>query len=155
MQGLTVLQHVATAKNCCAFCSHFSSVQDGICVLKKKHYALHPISQKFPQRCLWNGSNVRLIDEGPLSSFQGRSTSVSSFHASLLQVIDGVMSLVLCLQVMSEASQHLDLLRSKPHSAWFLKVLLHAVCCVTVQVAVCCVSRINTVCNDSTMHYTC
>ena len=38
----------------------------------KSPYALHPISQKFPQRCFWNGSNVRLIDDGPLSSFQGR-----------------------------------------------------------------------------------
>ena len=33
----------------------------------------------------------RLIDDGPLSSFQGRSSSASSFHASLLQAIDGVM----------------------------------------------------------------
>ena len=39
---------------------------------RKSSYALHPISLKFPQRCLWNGSNVRLIDDGPLSSFQGR-----------------------------------------------------------------------------------
>ena len=30
-------------------------------------YALHPISQKFPQRWLWNSSNVKLIDDGPLS----------------------------------------------------------------------------------------
>ena len=30
-----------------------------------------PVPQKFPKRCLWNGSNVRLIDDGPLSSFQG------------------------------------------------------------------------------------
>ena len=30
-------------------------------------------------------SNVGLIDNGPLSSFQGRSSSASSFHASLLQ----------------------------------------------------------------------
>ena len=37
-------------------------------------------------------SNIRLIDNGLLSSFQGRSSSSSSFHASLLQVINGVMS---------------------------------------------------------------
>ena len=49
-----------------------------------------------------NGSNVCLTDDGPLSSFQGRSSSDSSF----LQVIDGVMSLALCPQVVSEASQH-------------------------------------------------
>ena len=42
---------------------------------RKNPYALHPISQKFPQSRLWSGSNVRLIDDGPLSSFQGRSSS--------------------------------------------------------------------------------
>ena len=45
-------------------------------------------------------------DDGPLSSFQGRSLSTSSFHASLLQAIDGVMSLALHPQVVSQASQH-------------------------------------------------
>ena len=38
---------------------------------RKSPYALHPFSQKFPQRWFWNSSNVRLIDDGPLSSFQG------------------------------------------------------------------------------------
>ena len=73
---------------------------------RKSPYALHPVSQRFPQRCLWNSSNVRLIDDGPLSSFQERSSSASSFHASLLQAIDGVMSTALCPQVVSQASQH-------------------------------------------------
>ena len=41
-----------------------------------------------------------------LSSFQGRSSNASSFHASLHQVIDGVMSLALCPQVVSQAPQH-------------------------------------------------
>jgi len=59
-----------------------------------------------PQRCLWNGSNVRLTDDGPLSSFQGWSSSASSFHTSLLQAIDGVMSLDLCPQVVTQAPQH-------------------------------------------------
>ena len=63
-----------------------------LCV-RKIPYGLHPVSQKFPQRCLWNGSDVRLTDDGPLSSFEGRSSSASSFHASLLQAVDGVMSL--------------------------------------------------------------
>ena len=67
-------------------------------------YALHPNSQKFPHRCLWNGSNVRLTDVGSLSSFQGRLSSASSFHAPLLQAIDGVMSLALCPLVVSEVS---------------------------------------------------
>ena len=47
-----------------------------------------------------------LSDNGLLSSFQGRSSSASSFHASLLQAIDGVMSLVLCPQGVSQTSQH-------------------------------------------------
>ena len=42
----------------------------------------------------------------PLPPFEGRSSSASSFHASLLQAIDGVMSLALCPQVVSQAPQH-------------------------------------------------
>ena len=49
---------------------------------------------------------VRLIDDRPFSSFQGRSSSASSFHASLLQAIDGVMSLALCPLVLSQDPQH-------------------------------------------------
>ena len=77
------------------FCRHQFSSRWYLCA-RKSPYALHPVSQKFAQRCLWNGSNVRLIDDGPLSFFQGRSSSAFSFHASLLQAIDGVMSLALC-----------------------------------------------------------
>ena len=54
----------------------------------------------------FESSDVPLIDDGPLSSFQGRSSSASSFHASLLQAIDGVMSSALCPQVVSQAPQH-------------------------------------------------
>ena len=54
----------------------------------ESRYALHAVSQKFSQLCLWNGSIVRLIDDGRLSLFQGRSSSVSSFHASLLQATE-------------------------------------------------------------------
>ena len=71
----------------------FSSVQDGIYALGKAHNMrparLSVVSPTSPLK----RSNVRLIDDGPLSSFQGRSSSASSFHASLLQAIDGVMSL--------------------------------------------------------------
>ena len=49
----------------------------------EKPYTLHPIPRKFLQNCLWSSSTVRLI-------FQERSSSVSSFHAPLLQAIDGV-----------------------------------------------------------------
>ena len=74
----------------------------------KSLYALHPVSEVSPALPLkrFQCSNVRLIDDGPLSSFQGRSSSAFSFHACLLQAIDGVMSLALCPQVVSQASQH-------------------------------------------------
>ena len=42
----------------------------------------------------------------PFSSFQGRSSRAMSFYASLLQAIDGVMSLALCPHVVSEARQY-------------------------------------------------
>ena len=47
-----------------------------------------------------------LIDYVSFSSSQGRSLSNSSFYASLLQAIDGVMSLALYPQVVSQAPQH-------------------------------------------------
>ena len=54
---------------------HTSSVQGGIIyALGKAHMHATP-SQKFSQRFqCWNGSNVRLVDDGPLSSFEGRSS---------------------------------------------------------------------------------
>ena len=70
---------------------------------RKSPYALHSVSQKFSQSCLWNGSNVRLIDDGPLSSFHWRSSSASSFHAFFLQAIIGEMSSALCPQIVSQA----------------------------------------------------
>ena len=71
---------------------------------RKSPYALYPIAQKFQQRRLLSGSNVRLTDDGPLLSFQRRSSSASSFRASLLQAIDGVTSLALFPQVVSSSS---------------------------------------------------
>ena len=38
--------------------------------------------------------------------FNWRSSSASSFHASLLQAIDGVVSVAVCLQLVSQAPQH-------------------------------------------------
>ena len=92
---------MTTGQHLVLVCVHFSS-RWYLCT-QKSPYALHPVSQTFPQCCLWNGSNVCLIDDGPLSSFQ-RLTSASSFHASLLQAIDGVMSLAMCPQVVSSFS---------------------------------------------------
>ena len=54
--------------------------------------------------CLSDSFNVSLTDDVSLSSFQGISSSASSFHPS--QVIDGVMSLALCPQLVAEAPQH-------------------------------------------------
>ena len=46
----------------------FSSVQFKMVSMHSgKPICAPPISQKFPQRCLWNSFNVRLIDNGPLS----------------------------------------------------------------------------------------
>ena len=73
---------------------------------RKSPYAHHPVAQKFPQRCHWDGFNVRLIDDGRLSSFQGRSSRAYSFNTSLLQAIIVVMSLALCPHVVSQTSQH-------------------------------------------------
>ena len=42
-----------------------------------------PVSQKSPQRCLSNSFNACVTDDGPLSAFQGRSSSVSSPCLSL------------------------------------------------------------------------
>ena len=58
-----------------------------------------------------------MIDDGPLSPFQGRSSSASSFHASLLQAIDVVMSLALCSHIIFyclKLLNTLDLPRRKP-----------------------------------------
>ena len=46
---------------------------------KKAHMRSTPSLRNFPH--LSNGSNVRLTDDGPLSSFQGRSSSACSDYA--------------------------------------------------------------------------
>ena len=51
---------------------------------------------------------------GPFWSFQGRSSSASSFHASLLQAIDDVVTLALCSKLVSQVPQHFRSLRRKP-----------------------------------------
>ena len=62
-----------------------------------------------------------MIDNGPFLSFQGRRSSASSFRASLLQSISGVMSLALCPQVVSQAPQHFR--ASKTSNLWRLLCL--------------------------------
>ena len=65
---------------------------------EKPLYTLHPVSLKFPRCYVSNTSEVVPTDAGPFSSFQGRSSNSSSFYVSLIQAIDGVMSIasVLC-----------------------------------------------------------
>ena len=79
---------------CSWLCSlQLSSTQDGIYVLRKAHM-FHPISQRFAQYHLWNGSIIGLKD---------RLSGTASFCISLLPVINSVMSLTLCPQVVSQA----------------------------------------------------
>ena len=68
-----------------------SAIQDGIYVLKKACMHFTTSLRSFP--------NVPLTGGGLLSSFQAGSLSTSSSHATLLQVINGVMS-------MAQAPQH-------------------------------------------------
>ena len=116
------------------FCSliisfQFSSGEDGNYVRGKVH--MHSIpSQKFPQSCLWNSPNVHLIDDGPLSSFQERFLSASSFRASLLQATDGVMFLALSPRVMSQAPQHF---RSSEMQASYDGYLLKQSICLVIS----------------------
>ena len=90
-------------------CFQISSFQDGIHVLEKAHFSLHPIFQKFPQCCLWNSSSVCLIDDSPLSSFQGRLSSASSFNT-----FSPRWSVVWCPWLEVSQVSALDLPRSKP-----------------------------------------
>ena len=50
----------------------------------------------FSHCCLWNGPMFVWLTMALCRPFKGRSSSASSFHASLLQEIDGLMSLALC-----------------------------------------------------------
>ena len=66
-----------------------SSVQDGIYALRKAHVHSDPSLRSFPNVAF---EMVPTTNNGPLLSFQGRSSRTSSFHASLLQAIGGVRS---------------------------------------------------------------
>ena len=85
----------------------FSSVQDGIYGLGIAHMRSTPSVRRFPYFAFQMiPVFVWLHDDGRLSSFEGRSSCASSSHASLLQVIDDVMSLALYSQVVSQTPQH-------------------------------------------------
>ena len=65
-----------------------------------------PSLRRFPNVAFETVPMFVLTDDGPFSSFQGRSPSASSFHAFLHQQIKNVMSLALYAQVVSQAPQH-------------------------------------------------
>ena len=84
-----------------------SSVQDGIHALGKTHVHSVPSLRSFPNVAFETVPMFAwLTNNGPLLSFQGKSSSTSSFRAFLFQAINGVMSLALCSQVVSQAPQH-------------------------------------------------
>ena len=95
--------------------SSSQSIQDCIYALEKHthtkkkkpyNYALTSSIRSFSLRSFETSSSVRLIDDGPFSSFQERWSRAFFLSAALLQAIDVVMSLGLCLQVVSQAPQH-------------------------------------------------
>ena len=67
--------------------------------------AVPKIASTFSGRLIYAPSRLRNVFP-VLPLFKGRSSISSSFYASLLQAIDGVMSLALCPQVVSQAPQH-------------------------------------------------
>ena len=78
-----------------------------VCVLSEKAICAPPrLSADSPTMPLKQFQCSSDGDDGPLSSFQGRLSNASSFHASLLQAIGGVMSLALFAYVVSQAAQH-------------------------------------------------
>ena len=66
-----------------------------------------PASKKFIHRCLSNGSNVHLIDDGHFSSFQLKSAMASSFYASDVPgcVAAGNVSSFSTLKIFRDASR--------------------------------------------------
>ena len=84
----------------------FSSVQDGIYALGKAHMHSTPSLRRFPNVAFETVPVYICLTMALSRPFKGRSSSASSFHASLLQAIDGVMSLALYPQVVPQASQH-------------------------------------------------
>ena len=107
-------------------------------MLSENSACFPPHLLQFSQCWTGNGSSPDVVQltTDPVSPFQRRSSSASSFHAFLLQVISDVMSLALCLQAMSKAPQHFRSPRHKisvnatlfssiaiayryPHPNWF------------------------------------
>ena len=81
------------------------SVPDGIYMLEKAHKCSAPSLRSFPSVAL-ETVPVFVWLTVAFSFFQGRLSSASSFHAFLLQAINSVVYLALCLQVLYQPPQH-------------------------------------------------
>ena len=84
----------------------FSSVEDCIYALQKAHMRSVPSLRSFPNVAFETVPTFTWLTMALSRLFKEGSSSASSSHASLLQAIDGVMSLALCPQVVSQAPQH-------------------------------------------------
>ena len=86
--------------------SSSQSIQDCIYALEKTYLHSPHLIRSFSLRSFETSFSVRLTDDGPFSSFQERWSRAFFLSTALLQAIDGVMSLGLYLQVVSQAPQH-------------------------------------------------
>ena len=85
--------------------------------LRKSRIRPIPSLKRFPNVAFGADRLIRLTDDGPPASFQGRSSSASSFHASLVHAIDGSVTLLLYVQ-----DDHLDFHAAPEFSSTFLFV---------------------------------
>jgi len=87
---------IETLKWACWWYSGCSSVQftsRWYYMRSEKSICAPPLLSEVSRKVAFETVPLFVWHDGPLSSFQGRSSSVSSFHASLLQAIKRVMSL--------------------------------------------------------------
>ena len=92
---------------CCQWCDErhvqFSSTQNGFYVLGKARIRSTQSLRRFPDVGF---ETVPSDWRWPSLVLSSKIVECSSFHASLLQATDGVMSLALCSLVVSQAPQH-------------------------------------------------
>ena len=90
----------------------------------------HSTNWAIPSAVYWDEQVLSDDDDGTLFSFQERSSSASSSHASRLQAISGVMSLALYPQVVSQAPQHF---RSSEKQAACESCFAHQSVCLVIS----------------------
>ena len=99
------------------FVIEFNSVQDGIYALRKAHMRSTLSLRSFPNIAFETVPMFVWLTLALSRFSEGRSSSASSFNASLFLVINGVISLALCPQVVSQASQHFRSYVHRNHKA--------------------------------------